>query len=648
MADADAGRTPSAPVATRPPRLRTDLPEKAAEMHPTRSTKRASFLGLCSQAFALTALFSLAVAVMAFASPLYSMQIYDRVLSSRSGSTLLWLTLIVAFLLGAMALLDALRARVLQRAAGRLERELTPALLAISFDRALTGSSAKGALVLREFDSLKGFLGSSQALAFFDAPMAPLFIAAIWLLHPLLGLVATGGALVLLLLACANELFSRAAVEQAQDRAVAASTLFENSLRNSEALHAMGMFGAFAGRLQALRAHAVAASMRAGDRAGIFLGLTKFVRLMLQVALLGCGAWLTIGQELSAGAIIAVSILSQRGLQPIEQVIGAWKRFLQASRAHRNLAAALDGLADAAPRVALPTPEGNLSAEAIVVCPPGRTEPVIRGVDLRVPAGSAVAVVGPSGSGKSSLLRTLVGAWPLKSGVVRLDGADIHAWERGALGPHIGYLPQEVELFPGTIGENIARFGRLDSEAVVAAAKRAQVHQMILSLPDGYETRIGPGEHALSAGQRQLVGLARALYGDPRLLLLDEPNAHLDEDGERHLALAIQDAKRRGAAVVVVSHRSGVLGVIDAIVFLEDGRVTGVRRRQAGAAAARDDGEGKVTPFPDEERRSPAAPAAAEAAARREPEPGAAVMQFGVPARTPQRQAAAAATGAQS
>lgn len=608
-------------------------------MHPTPSTYRGSFLGLCGQAFALTALFSLAVAVMAFASPLYSMQIYDRVLSSRSDSTLLWLTLIVGFLLGTMALLDAVRARVLQRAAGRLERELTPALLAVSFDRALTGSAAKGALVLREFDSLKGFLGSTQALAFFDAPMAPLFIAAIWLLHPLLGLIATGGALLLLLLACANELFSRAVMEQAQDRSVAASALLENSLRNSEALHAMGMFGAFAARLQALRGHAVAAGTRAGDRAGTFLGLTKFVRLMLQVVLLGCGAWLAIGQELSAGAIIAVSILSQRGLQPVEQVIGAWKRFLQASRAHRNLTAALAGLSDHGPRVELPAPEGNLSAEAVVVCPPGRPDPVIKGIDLRVPAGSAVAIVGPSGSGKSSLLRALVGAWPLKSGVVRLDGADIHAWDRGALGPHLGYLPQEVELFPGTIGENIARFGRLDSEAVVAAAKRAQVHQLILSMPEGYDTRIGPGEHALSAGQRQLVGLARALYGEPKLLLLDEPNAHLDEDGERHLALAIQDAKRRGAAVLVVSHRSGVLGVIDAIVFLEDGRIASVRKRQPAGGAAAADGETKVARFPDEERR----PAAA-----REAEPGAAVMAFGLPSRTPQRPAAAAATGAPS
>jgi PrtD family type I secretion system ABC transporter len=372
----------------------------------------------------------------------------------------------------------------------------------------------------------------------------------------------------------------------------------------------MGMFGAFSGRVLALRGHALAAGMRAGDAAGTFVGLTKFVRLMLQVVLLGAGAWLAIGEQLSAGAIIAVSILSQRGLQPVEQVIGAWKRFLQATRAHRNLSEALRALPEPRARLDLPAPEGNLSAEAIVVCAPGRSEPVIRGIDLRVPSGTAVAIVGPSGSGKSSLLRALVGAWPLQSGVVRLDGADLHSWDRGSLGPHIGYLPQDVELFPGSIAENIARFGALDPEAVVAAAKRANIHELILSTPEGYDTGIGPGEHGLSAGQRQMIGLARALYGNPRLLLLDEPNAHLDEHGERNLSLALQAAKEGGAAVVVVSHRSGVLGVMDAIVFLEAGRVTSVRKRQPAAVATAGDAEaeGTAAAFSREERE----PAGAE------------------------------------
>ncbi|MEX2628701.1 MAG: type I secretion system permease/ATPase [Tistlia sp.] len=602
------------------------------------------FLGICGQAFGVTALFSVGVAFMAFASPLFSMQIYDRVLSSRSAATLLWLAVIVAFLLGAMALLDAIRSRILQRAAGRLEREFVPKLLAISFDRALTDSPAKGGLVLRDFDTLKSFLGSSQALAFFDAPMAPLFIAAIWLLHPMLGLIATGGALLLVVLACGNELSARRPMAQAQARSIAASTLLDNSLRNGEAMHAMGMVGPFSARLAGMRGHAVAAGMRAGDRAGTYLGLTKFVRQMLQVALLGCGAWLVIGQELSAGAIIAVSILSQRALQPVEQIIGAWKRFQQASRAHRNLSEAIATLAPDVPRVELPAPLGNLSAEGVVVCPPGRAEPVIRGVDLRVPAGTAVAIVGPSGSGKSSLLRALIGTWPLKSGVVRLDGADLHLWERGQLGPHVGYLPQDVELFPGTVGENIARFGAIDSEAVVAAARRANVHETVLAMPDGYDTLIGPGDHALSAGQRQMIGLARALYGDPKLLLLDEPNAHLDEAGERKLSSAIRDAKQRGAAIVVVSHRSGILDAIDALVMLEDGRVSGIRKRRdavgeaAEPLAAPAAGEGRIAAaFP---QRAPKEAPAADGAAS---EPRGQVMPLDVAARARHRLAEAAA-----
>lgn len=501
------------------------------------------------------------------------MQIYDRVLVSGSAATLLVLTGIVAFLLAVMGGLDVLRARLLVRAGGKLEERLGERVLDAAFKRSLASGGLAETKSLRDLETLRRFLAGNGMVGFLDAPWTPIFFLVVYLLHPLIGLVGLSGALLLVALTAVNEWLTRAPLEEANAKANRAQAFLDGSLRNVEVLQAMGMLPAFRRLWLGQRQAVISLQSSASDFAGGFLGASKTVRLLLQAAVLGTGAWLAINQQITAGTIIAGSILVARALAPIEQLIGGWKQFVAARQAHNDLRELLESLPDRPQRMKLPTPRGNLQIERLVVVPPGGKEPAIRDMNLTLPAGKALGIVGPSGAGKSSLARTIVGAWEPTKGIVRLDGAEVHSWDAAELGPHIGYLPQDVELFEGTVADNIARFGELKSEKIVEAARAADVHDMILRLPQGYNTPVGLAGARLSAGQRQRVGLARALYGHPRLVVLDEPNSNLDEAGDQALAQAIETLKSKGATVILISHRPGALRTVDYILSLNAGRV---------------------------------------------------------------------------
>jgi PrtD family type I secretion system ABC transporter len=531
-----------------------------------------ALLRSCRVSFAIVGCFSFAVNVLMLASPLYMMQVYDRVLASRSEATLLALTAVVGFLLVVMAALDVVRARVLVRQSGRLAAEFGERVRQTVRQAALSGDEG-AARPLRDFDTVRGFLAAPAVFAFFDAPWVPIYIAVVFVLHPLLGLVGLAGAILLFGLTVLNELVTRERLTKAGGLAARNSGQLERFLGSAQTLESMAMFSPVFARWTERRGEVLAVQAQASDAAGLLIGASKLLRLLIQVAVLGGGAWLAIHQEITAGTIIGASILVARGLAPIEQMTGAWKQLVGAREAFCQLAKRLGAHPPAPQCLSLPAPERHLHVEQLVIAAPNTSELLIKGISFELPAGRALAVLGPSGAGKSTLARALVGVWRPLRGTVRLDGADLEHWDRDQLGPHVGYLPQEVALFEGTVVENIARFGTPDAERVVAAAKAAGVHQLILRLPDGYGTEIGPGGARLSAGQRQRVALARTLYGDPVLIVLDDPDSNLDEPGEQALAAAIRAQRERGATVVVVSHRPYVLRSVDSVLGLADGKV---------------------------------------------------------------------------
>jgi PrtD family type I secretion system ABC transporter len=524
--------------------------------------------------FAMAGVFSLFSNLLMLTVPLYLLQIYDRVLASRSQSTLVALTVIAASLLAVMGALELIRARMLVRLGANLDARLGDRVFSAVFAQTLAGTGAARAQPLRDLDSVRQFLTGSGLFAFLDAPWLPIYLVVVFLFHPLLGGVAAAGALLLLALALINELTTREPLQRANLEAVGATGFAETSFRNAEVLEALGMLGAI--RQRWLRGHrrGIAFQALASDRAATLSAASKTTRLLLQIAILGVGAALAIDQVITAGTIIAASILSARALAPVELAIANWRGFVATRSAYRRLSDLLASNPAPEPRMALPPPKGRLAVEQIVAVPPGAPKPVLQGVSLALEPGEVLGVIGPTAAGKSTLARHLVGVWHPTAGTVRLDGASLRDWPREELGPRIGYLPQDVELFEGTVKENIARFeAEPDPERVVRAAVRAGVHDMILALPMGYDTAIGVGGSTLSAGQRQRVGLARALYGEPALVVLDEPNSNLDVDGDRALTAAILDLKRRGATVVVVAHRPSAIAAVDKLLVLREGRV---------------------------------------------------------------------------
>lgn len=530
-------------------------------------------LGALRGAFVSIGAFSFSINLLMLAPSLYMLQVYDRVLNSRNETTLAMLSIILVGLFVLLGGLEWVRSMVMVRLGARLDLALDGRVFAASFERNLRAGSGNAGQALGDLQTVRQFLTGNGLFAFFDAPWAPIYLAVIFMFHPLLGLVALAGMVVLLGLAWATNRVTREPLAEAQKLAIASSNLATNQLRNAEVIESMGMLGNLRDRWFEQHSKMLALQARASDRAGVLSALTRFVRLGLQSGMLGLGAWLVLRNQLTAGMMIAGSILVGRALAPIELAIGTWRQALGARSSWRRLEELLEAFPEREVGTTLPAPTGRVSLESVGAAPPGTRKLVLQGVSFSVSPGEVVGVIGPSASGKSSLARLLVGVWPATMGVVRLDGADVYRWNKEELGPSIGYLPQDVELFEGTIAENIARFGELDSERIVEAAQRAGVHDMVLRLPEGYDTRIGAQGGTLSGGQRQRVGLARALYGDPALVVLDEPNSNLDDVGEAALIAAVRDLRARGRTVVLITHRTSILNTIDKLLVLRDGAV---------------------------------------------------------------------------
>jgi PrtD family type I secretion system ABC transporter len=533
----------------------------------------AAALRECRRAFGSVALFSGMVNLLMLAGPLYMLQVYDRVLSSRSVPTLVALSL---FLVGAYAFqgaLDLIRSRVVVRAAAVLDRRLAVTVHGAVIRLAIaTRQAGETPQPVRDLDQIRTFLTSAGPIAIVDLPWVPVFLTICFLIHPWLGLAATVGGVVLFAMTLLTERASRTPARVAAQDAGRRSIMMEAQRRSGETVVAMGMAGALAQRWAMVNNRYIAATGRLSDVAGSLGSVSKVLRLLLQSVILGLGAYLVLRQELTAGAMVAASIMMGRALAPIETAIANWRGFVAARQSITRLSEALTRAAPRRAATALPKPARSLEVEQVTVAAPGGTTPIVTGARFGLKAGEAVGIIGPSGAGKTSLVRTLVGIWRPAKGSVRLDGAALDQWDADALGRHVGFISQTVELFDGTVAENIARMSVApDPDAVLRAARAAGAHDMILRLPAGYDTPIGEGGEALSGGQRQRIALARALYGDPFLIVLDEPNSNLDNEGEAALLQAIAGVKARGAIVVLIAHRPFVLSVCDHILVLANG-----------------------------------------------------------------------------
>ncbi len=516
--------------------------------------------------------FSLFVNILMLTGPLYMLQIYDRVLSSSSMETLFMLTLLTFAMFAAMGALDFARGALLSRAGVEFENRLKGLTFDFTMDAAHSGAGAIPDRPLRDLRQIRQFVASPAMTAFFDAPITPLFLLMVYLMHWLLGIVATVGLIILLVLAVINERWSRKANEAAQQTSVEADTMAGAALRNASAADAMGMRAGLKERWLQKSSGAADYAVNAGDRIGGLTATTKATRLFLQSAILGAGAYLAILQEVTPGVMIAASIITGRALAPIETVTTQWRNFALSWLAYKRLDEFVAIGVERVERTALPAPVGELEIDRLYVQPPSAKKPIVKNVSFQLAPGEALGVIGPSAAGKSTLVRAIVGVERVVAGEIRLDGGNIAHWDPNALGPYVGYLPQEVELFAGTAAQNIARFtDDASPEKIIAAAQAAGAHQMILAMPDGYDTDIGDHGRRLSAGQKQRLGLARALFGDPVLVVLDEPNANLDADGDAALAKAVQGLKARKATTIIVAHRPSAIAFVDKLLMLSEG-----------------------------------------------------------------------------
>lgn len=521
--------------------------------------------------FAFAGLFSLLINLLMLMPALFMLQVYDRVVSSRSTETLLMLLLLVFVALLLMAYLDVIRSRLLAHAGIALEKLLGARVFTDMIHRQASPLAKEPSHGLRDVGILRGFLAGPGIVALFDAPWVPIYVAVIFLFHPILGAMALAGAVMLLALAWLNERLSRESIDAMQLASRRVGRFADQSLGNAEAASALGMVVNLSRNWQGLSRGVLSLQLQMSRTASFFTGTTKFMRQFLQTALLAAGAWLVIEQMSTPGIMIAATILLGRALAPIESAIAGWKSLVDARSAYARLDRMLGVDTEVASVTALPPPDGAIAVERVVFGFPGQERPVIKGVSFVLSPGDALAIVGPSAAGKSTLARLLVGVWRPSSGGVRLDGADIALWPRERIAPFVGYLPQDVDLFPGTVSENIARLGDPDSTAVIEAATRANAHDTILRLPKGYDSPIGERGAMLSAGQRQRVGLARALYGTPRLVVLDEPNSNLDAEGEAALVDSIRRLRGDGVTVVVITHRNPIIAAMDKVLVLRDG-----------------------------------------------------------------------------
>jgi ATP-binding cassette subfamily C protein EexD len=519
--------------------------------------------------------FSLFINALMLVPTFYMLQVYGRVVTGGSLTTLAMLTIILTFLLVTMGLLEWVRSRIMVRVSTRLDVLLSRDVYRASFKRALdSGGQDASAQPLSDLTGLRQFMSGNGLFAFFDAPWLPIYVAVLFLFHPWFGWTAIGCAVILLALASINEQSTGKVLAAANKESIGSTLQTNKNLRNAEVIESMGMLDSLMSRWSLRHKKVLLLQSRASDRSGIITSISKTFRLLVQSLILGLGAYLAVSHEINPGLVIAGSVLLGRALAPLDLMIGSWKGFIAARSQYARLNSILDQQSAEPERMQLPAPIGHVTVENLTLGAPGAKTPIIKGIGFNAPAGAMIGVVGPSASGKSTLAKALVGVWKPQHGVVRLDTADIANWDKGQLGPHLGYLPQDIELFEGTISDNIARFGVVDPDKVVLAARTASVHEMILMLPDGYDTVIGEGGINLSGGQRQRIGLARAIYGSPRLIVLDEPNAHLDEVGERALALALQQIKLTGATVFVIAHRTSILAQLDRLLVMNAGTIS--------------------------------------------------------------------------
>ncbi len=527
-------------------------------------------LRACRKQFILVGVFSGVVNLLQLTTSIYMMQVFDRVLASRILDTLYFLSLIAIVATLVLALLEAVRGQVMQRLATWVEHRVAPEGFVRALESALRGRPYRME-ALRDLAVCRGFLGSAGALSLYDVPWVPIYLGFIFMLHPIMGFIALGGAVILFGLTLTSELSTSKLLREANTAAMNSQRRAESITRNAEVIDSMGMLPAVIGQWRESVAAMSEPQQRAADRAAMLVAATKFFRLAVQIAILGVGAYLVLQQELTSGASIAGSIIMGRALAPVEQLIGGWKQLVQARQSFRRLQAFLIQPRLRPAGMPLPEPTGRISVERVSYAFPGQGVALIKGVNFSLQPGESLAIIGPSAAGKTTLIRLLIGTLPPSAGTVRLDGADVYQWMREDFGRHVGYLPQDVELFDGTVFTNIARMGEADPAMVYEAAKLAGCHEMILRLPNGYDTQIGDGGQHLSGGQRQLVGLARSMFGRPKFIVLDEPNSNLDGDSEAALTTALERLKEQGTTVILVSHRPTLVQGVDKVLLLKDG-----------------------------------------------------------------------------
>ena len=538
-------------------------------------------------AFITVAIFSGFLNMLMLAPSLYMLQVYDRVLTSRNETTLVFLTLLLVGALIFMGALEAIRTWVLVRVGARLDGELNARVFNATFERSLMQSGSNATQPIHDLNTLRQTLTGPALLTLFDAPWMPIYLLVISLFSIELGIFALVGALLLAALAVVNEKISKPKLDEAQKYSSQSQNALNHHLRNAEVIEALGMLPSIRKRWHSLHEKQIQHQASASDQAAIMGGLSKFIRITMQSLALGYGALLVLEGKISPGSMIAASILVSRALAPVEMLVGNWKQIITGRTAYARVNDLFASYPVRQHGMPLTVPKGAVRFDNVAASAPGFTLPILKNLNFGIAAGESVAIIGPSGAGKSTLARLLVGVWPATAGTVRLDGADLYQWNKDELGPHLGYLPQDIELFDGTVAENISRFGDVDANKVIKAAERAGVHGLILRLPNGYDTPLGVGGSVLSGGQKQRIGLARALYGDPALVVLDEPNSNLDEVGEKALSATIMDLTARGTTIVLITHRIASLDVIQKIMLLGDGTVRAYGPRAEMLAAMR-------------------------------------------------------------
>ena len=523
------------------------------------------------KSFIIVGFFSLFINILMLVPPLYMLQLYDRVLTSRSEDTLILLTAIVLVLFITMALLEIVRSKILVKVGNNLDHILSQRIFNLLFDLANKHPGKATAVPLNDLTQIKQFMTGSGLFAFFDAPWIPIYIAVLFIFHPMFGYFAIFAAIVLLSLAIVNEYVTKEKLGEANGLSRASGAYVESNLRNAEVINAMGMKDNVRSVWEEKYFGFLHAQNEASNKAAVISNTSKTMRMMFQSMMLGLGGYLAITMEVSPGMMIAGSIIMGRALAPIDLMINSWKGFSGARTSYERVDELLEDFPKDKEYMELPAPQGEIILEQVVVTPPGAKQPSIKGISMVIDKGDVVGIIGPSAAGKSSLARIILGLWPLAQGKARLDKADIYQWDKADLGKYIGYLPQDIELFEGTVSQNIARFREVDSKKVVEAAQKAGIHEMVLRLPDGYDTLIGAGGVGLSGGQRQRIGLARAIYDSPVLVVLDEPNSNLDEQGELSLVRAIEILKQQETTVVVITHKPNILKVTNKLAVLKQG-----------------------------------------------------------------------------